>query len=214
MARYFIVIGLALLCSSFTICEKKVKSEGKINRIYIYPDCDDTSTYLKQRYQANHVVEYLYINSKLQYRRILDKADYWVVNEYTYDNGRKEVHRNDTFRSPIPDKTFTINDSSVLNIEYFNDGGYRICTYGYNRKSECLHPNVFASTIVFDSTYKGKMMGNLQIMCDTNTVTDAFSSEELMKIVHRERQTGLWRKYDFDNVKTDSMVYDPLKTEE
>ena len=185
-----------------------------MNRIYIYPDCNDTSCYLKQRYQANHVVEYLYVNSKLQYRRILDKVDGWIVNEYTYDNGRKEVHKNDTFLSAIPDKTFLINDSSVLNVSYFNDGGYRICTFGYNRKNECLHPDFYASTIVFDSTYAGKMEGNLRIICDTNTVTDGYSNEEVMKIVHRERQTGLWRRYDFDNTKIDSVVYDPLKAEE
>ena len=183
-------------------------------RVYIYPDCEDTSCYLKQRYQANHVVEYLYVNSKLQYRRILDKADPWIVNEYTYENGKKEVHRNDTFQAFIPDKTFNINDSFSLSLSYFNDGGYRICTYGYNRKNECLHPGALASTIVFDSIYQGKMEGQLRVICDTNTVTDAFSNEELMKIVHHERQTGLWRKYNFDNIKTDSLVYDPLKTEE
>ena len=202
---------LVLFCSSFNICEKKVKTDGKVTRMYIYPDCDDTSCYLKQRYQANHIVEYLYINSTLQYKRILDKGDRWIANEYTYDaNGKHEMHTSDTFFT-IPDKTLAIRDSTSLNIEYYGDGAYHICTYGYNRKKECMHPEVFASTIVFDSLYLGKMMGHLQIMCDTNSVTDAYTNEELVKIVHRERQTGLWYSYNSDDAKKDSTVYEPVK---
>lgn len=186
--------------------------DGRLNRIYIYPDCDDTSTYLKQRYNAYHIVEYLYINSRLRYRRILDKATPWIVNEYSYDaDGKHETHKTDTLRTTLPDKTLTINDSMSLNIEYYDDGGYHICSYGYNRKHECLHPDVFASTIVFDSAYTGKMEGRLRVICDTNSVTDAFTDQELVKIVHRERQTGKWYHYNAEGRKTDSTTYDPLK---
>ncbi len=212
MAKYLFIIFMAVMCSGFNLCEKKVKVDGKVNRIYIYPDCDDTSCYLKQRFQANHVVEYLYINSRLQYKRILDKTESWIVNEYTYDaNGKHEIHINDTFATNIPDKIFTINDSCTLNIEYYNDGGYHICTYGYNRKKECLHPDAYASTIVFERAYAGKMMGQLQVICDTNSVTDAFTNEELVKIVHRERQTGLWHTYNANDFIIDSTTYNPLK---
>ncbi len=214
MAKYLPIIVLALFCSSFNICEKKVVVNGTVNRIYIYPDCNDTSCYLKQRYQANHIVEYLYINSKLKYRRIIDKAGAWIVNEYLYNKAKGEEHRNDTFVNGIPDNCFAINDSCSLNIEYFGDGGYHICTYGYNRALECIHAGTFASTIVFDSMYKSKMEGSLQIICDTNSVTDAFTNEEVVKIVHRERQTGIWRSYNFSNYKTDSTLYSPLKKAE
>ena len=212
MAKYFFIVFLVVLCSSFNLCEKKVKIDGKVSRVYIYPDCDDTSTYLKQRFQANHVVEYLYINSRLQYKRILDKTESWIVNEYSYDAyGKHEVHINDTFKANIPDKIFTINDSCSLNIEYYNDGGYHICTYGYNRKRECQHPDVYASTIVFERAYIGKMMGHLQVICDTNSVTDAFTNEELVKIVHRERQSGLWHTYNANDYIIDSTTYDPMR---
>lgn len=170
---------------------------------------------MKQRYQANHIVEYLYINSVLQYRRILDKAGYWIVNEYTYDaNGKHEVHTIDTLRQELPERTFAINDSMSLNISYYNDGGYHICTYGYNRANECAHPDSFAQTIVFDSAYAGKMEGRLQIICDTNAVEDAMTGEEQLKIVHRERQNGKWYIYNAEGWKKDSTVYKPIKTSE
>ena len=211
MRKYlFVILGVTLFCSGFNICEKKVNVDGKLNRIYIYPDCRDTSTYVKQRYQANHIVEYLYIHSKLRYKRILDKAGYWIVNEFTYDKN-KETQLADTFSSDIPDKSFDINDSCSLNIEYFGDGGYRICTYGFNRHNECKHQETFASTIVFDSLYKSKNIGSLQIICDSNTVTDAFSNEEFVKIVHRERQTGKWYTVRLDNMVIDSTYFDTNK---
>lgn len=210
MFRYLIVIVIVTLCCGFNLCEKKVRVDGRLNRIYIYPDCNDTSCYLKQRYQANHVVEYLYINSTLRYKRILDKTEPWIANEYIYDStGKHEVHNTDTLRTGIPDKLFSINDSCSLNIEYYNDGGYHICTFGFDRRHECLHPDILASTIVFDSAYAGKMEGKLQILCDTNTITDAFSEEEVLKIVHRERQTGLWYIYNGEDHKTDSIAYKP-----
>lgn len=212
MAKYLFIFFMALSFCSFNICDKKVKADGKVTRVYIYPECDDTSTYIKQRFQANHVVEYLYINSLLQYKRILDKADVWVANEYVYDvAGKHEVHTSDTFATAIPDKCFAINDSCALNIEYYSDGGYHICTYGYNRKRECQHPDAYAGTIVFERAYVGKMAGGLRIICDTNSITDAYSNEELVKIVHRERQSGLWHTYNADDHLVDSTVYDPLK---
>ncbi len=210
MFRYIFFIALIAICSSFNLCEKKVFTDGRLNRVYIYPDCDDTSCYLKQRYNANHIVEYLYVHSRLQYRRILDKTDVWIMNEYTYDaNGQHEKHILDTLRGAIPDISFTINDSCSLNIEYYGDGGYHICTFGYNRKNECQHSRELASTIVFDSAYAGKMEGKLQIICDTNSVTDAYSGDELVKIVHRERQTGKWYHYNNQGWKTDSTIYKP-----
>lgn len=209
----FIVLALAVTALfGFTLCEKKVKVDGKLNRVYIYPDCDDTATYIKQRYQANHTVEYLYVNSILQYRRIIDKAGYWIINEYTYDSlGRHEVHTLDTLWESLPDRSFRINDTMSLNITYYNDGGYHIATYGYNRRNECAHPDSFAQTIVFDSAYAGKMEGRLQIICDTNSIEDAFSGDELVKIVHRERQRGKWYIYNADGWKKDSTVYNPVK---
>lgn len=208
MRKYlFVIVGVTFLCSGFNICEKKVNIDGKLNRIYIYPDCDDTSTYVKQRYQANHIVEYLYIHSKLQYKRILDKSGNWIVNEFTYEKN-KEIQHADTFAGNIPDKSFDINDTCSLNIEYFGDGGYRICTYGFNRQNECKHQETLASTIVFDSLYKSKNVGHMQIICDSNTVTDAFSNEDFVKIVHRERQVGKWYTVRLDNMVTDSIVYE------
>lgn len=204
--KIYIAFALAFLCFGFTICDKKVKTDGRVSRIYIYPDCNDTSTYLKQRYQAFHIVEYVYINSRLRYRRILDKAGRWVLNSYTYE-GKKELHTIDTLAGDIPDHSYAINDTCALNVEYYADGACRICTYGYNRANECRHTDSFASSIVFDSLYRGKMTGNLRIICDTNEVIDAYSNEELVKIVHRERQTGLWRIYDSNDMKKDSVVY-------
>jgi hypothetical protein len=208
MGKYLIIIGITLFCCSFNICEKKAKVDGKISRVYIYPDCDDTSTYLKQRYQANHIVEYLYVNSKLQYKRILDKAGPWIVNEFSYGKPGGETHRTDTFAGTVPDKSFGINDSCSLNIEYFGDGGYHICTYGYDRHHECAHQADYASSIVFDSLYKSKMVGSLQIICDSNSLTDAFTNEEFVKIVHRERQVGMWYSVREDNMRIDSTKYD------
>ncbi len=210
MAKYLIIVAIALLCCGFNICERKVVTDGKISRVYIYPDCNDTGTYLKQRYQANHVVEYLYIHSRLQYKRILDKAGNWIVNEFNYGQ-HKEAQRTDTFAGPIPDKCFDINDSCALNIEYFADGGYRVCTYGYNRHFECSHQETLATTIVYDSLYKSKTVGHLQIVCDSNTVTDAFSNEEFVKIVHRERQAGKWYTVRLDGMVTDSSFFDAEK---
>ncbi len=215
MSRYIFFIALVAICSSFNLCEKKVFVDGRLNRVYIYPDCNDTSCYLKQRYNANHIVEYLYINSRLQYRRILDKTDVWIMNEFTYDaDGKHEAHKIDTLRNGIPDKSFAINDTCSLNIEYYGDGGYHICSFGYNRKNECQHVDELASTIVFDSAYTGKMEGKLQIICDTNSVIDAFSGEELVKIVHRERQTGKWYHYDAKGWKVDSTIYKPAIKQE
>lgn len=209
MGKYFIIagIGIVLLFCGFNICEKKVWTNGKIARVYIYPDCDDTGTYLKQRYNANHIVEYLYIHSRLRYKRILDKAGVWVVNEYTYSKKNDEVYRIDSFPDMIPDKSFDINDSCSLNIEYFADGGYHICTYGFNRNQECRHQQICASTIVFDTVYKSKRMGSLQIICDSNAVTDAFTNDEFVKIVHRERQTGMWYTVRDDGMRMDSIFY-------
>jgi hypothetical protein len=207
-AKYLFAIFVVIGCSAFSICERKVMVDGKMNRIYIYPDRSDTSTYLKQRFQPNHVVEYLYVNSKLRYKRILDRTIYWVVNEYINPGQRNEQHITDTFRLGIPEKVFDINDSCALNVEYFNDGGYHICTYGYNRANECAHSQVYASTVVFDSLYAAKMMGALQVICDTNTVTDALTSEEYYKIVHRERQRGKWYTFDLNEYKKDSTVYE------
>ena len=206
--KYILLIVVVLFCSAFNICEKKIITDGVISRIYIYPDCEDTSCYLKQRYQANHVVEYLYINSHLTYKRIMDKANGWIVNEYSYDSGR-ENHKLLNYPGLIPDASYPINDTCSLNIEYFADGAYHICTFGFNRANECKHTGTYSSTIVFDTLYKSKMEGHLQIICDTNSVTDAFTNEELVKIVHRERQTGTWRTYDLKNYKTDSAFYDP-----
>jgi hypothetical protein len=42
-------------------------------------------------------------------------------------------------------------------------------------------------------------------------VTDAFTNEELVKIVHRERQTGLWHTYNANDFIIDSTTYNPLK---
>ncbi|MBC7553999.1 MAG: hypothetical protein H7257_08470 [Taibaiella sp.] len=209
MRKYIAVIALMCFCCGFNICEKKIKADGKVTRIYIYPDCNDTACYLKQRYQANHIVEYLYINSKLRYKRILDKAAPWIVNEFAYGPEAAERQKQDTIYGNIPDRGFDINDTCSLNIEYFADGGYHICTYGYNRANECRHPEAHASTIVFDTLYKTKMMGNLQIICDTNSVTDALTNEELIKIVHRERQTGRWLTYNFEDYIIDSATYKP-----
>ncbi len=208
MAKYLLVIALVFVCSSFNICERKVITDGTISRVYIYPDCGDTSCYLKQRYQANHVVEYLYINSELRYKRILDKTSSWIANVYTFTKDSSQ-HRVDTIAGNLPDYSFAINDSCSLNVEYFADGAYHICTYGYNRANECRHTDSYSSTIVFDSLYKSKMMGSLQIICDTNSVTDAYTNEEFVKIVHRERQIGMWRTFDLKNYKTDSAYYDP-----
>ncbi len=210
MAKYFIIIAVTLLCCGFNICERKVLTDGKIARVYIYPDCNDTSTYLKQRYQANHIVEYLYIHSRLEYKRILDKAGSWIVNDCNYKLNAATTHT-DTFAGQIPDKSFDINDSCSLNIEYFADGGYRVCTYGHNRHFECKHQETLATTIVYDTLYRSKTVGHLQIICDSNTVTDAFSNEEFVKIVHRERQTGKWYTVRLDGMVTDSSVYDTDK---
>ncbi len=214
LAKYLVIIALACCCSGFNICETKVLQNGIATRIYIYPDCNDTSCYLKLRYQANHVVEYLYIGSQLRFKRILDKAGPWIANEYTYEKGKGETHRVDTMQGALPDECLAINDTCALNIEYYGDGGIHICTYGYNRALECQHTESYASTIVFDSLYKGKMQGSLQIICDTNTVTDAFTNEDVVKIVHRERQKGMWHTYAADNRITDSTYYDPLKKPE
>ena len=210
-SKYIMFIGLLVFCCSFNICEKKIKTDGKASRIYIYPDCADTSTYLKQRYQANHTVEYLYIHSTLKFKRILDKNGVWIINEFTYTKEHGEIQKTNSIAGAVPDKSFAINDSCSLNIEYFADGGYHICTYGYNRANECLHKDSYASTIVFDSLYKGKMMGSLQVICDSNSVTDAATNEEFVKIVHRERQTGKWLTYNFDDYIIDSTRFEPGK---
>ena len=211
MGKYFIIAGILLFCCGFNICERKVKVDGKVSRVYIYPDCDDTGTYVKQRYQANHIVEYFYLHSSLKYKRILDRAGKWIANELSFDSLGREVRHSDTLAGDLPDKGFDINDSCALNIEYYADGGYHICTYGYNRHNECKHQDTYASTIVFDSLYKSKLIGHMQIICDSNSVTDAFTNEEFVKIVHRERQAGMWYTVREDNMVIDSTRYEDDK---
>lgn len=208
MSRFGILIGVILLCCAFNICEKKVKTDGKVSRIYIYPDCNDTGTYLKQRYQAFHIVEYLYVHSKLKYKRIMDRNEVWIVNEFWYNEKNKETAKLDTFPGSPPDMSFDINDSCALSIEYFTDGGYHICTYGFNRQNECLHQDTHASSIVFDSLYKSKTIGDLQTICDSNSITDVLTNEDFVKIVHRERQVGKWYTVRDDGMRIDSVVYD------
>jgi hypothetical protein len=142
-------------------------------------------------------------------KRILDRGDFWIINEYFYDDKNREHHKCDSVTGLLPDVAFAINDSMALNVEYFQDGGFHICTYGFNRANECKHADILAATIVFDTLYRTKMEGSLQIICDSNTITDAFTNEEMIKVVHRERQVGMWRTYNLNNYKIDSAIYKP-----
>ncbi len=186
-----------------------MNDDKTVSREYIYPDCTDTSTYIKQRYSAFHVAEYFFVHSKLMRKRVLDKNGYWVLNETIYNSKGKGITHTDTIRGDLPDVVYDVNDSMAVNVAYYQDGGLHICTYGFNRANECKHTDILAATIVFDSLYKSKMEGPLQIICDSNTITDAFTNEELIKVIHRERQTGMWRTYNIYGGKTDSAIYKP-----
>jgi len=47
--RYLFLIATIILACSFTICDKIVKKDSGWE-MYVYPDCSDSTTYLKQVY--------------------------------------------------------------------------------------------------------------------------------------------------------------------
>lgn len=208
MTVKYLLLGLALLLTSF-MCERKMSKQGKVATVFIYPDCNDTSCYLKQKYEPFHIVDYLYIDSKLRSKRIIDRSqNSWVVNDFGYPVDAKRWHRIDTFTNDLPDNCYLVNDSCGLKVQYYADGGIKVCSYGFDRSSECRHSGSLVPAIIFDSLYHFKSCGQVRVICDSDYVTDAFTNQDFLKIVHRERQTGVWRRYNKEGVKLDSLVYD------
>jgi hypothetical protein len=181
-----------------------------VKAVVVYPNCADTACYLKQKYQPNHVVEYLYKNSRLRYKRIMDKTDAWIINEYVYNDKGKAVHVTDTAADVLPEYAYSINDTMQLQLRYRQDGGIALCSYNYRRNKECEHNLEPMWAVLYDSAYQRKTLGTMMVLCDSNYVTDAQTNEEFLKIVHREGMQGKWIRYDLRNYKLDSTIHNDL----
>lgn len=204
LSAVFIVLWVALVAGK--LCEQKVKQGGKVSRVYIYPDCDDTSTYIKQRYQPNHIAEYFYVNSTLLYRKVADKTDKWIVNTFDYTN-RKVIRTVDTVDGDLKDAVYSYNDSQQIGVMYHPDGAYKYCATSYNRSFECKHSGSVTDGIIFTQGYNSKSVGNILVLCDTVEVEDVATGNIVLKVLHKERKTGFWYTYDSLGYKRDSIFY-------
>ena len=221
--KYIVALLALILCCSFTICDKlKIKYHGISSTLYIYPDCDDSTTFIQQEYYVSEATKERKVPSKIwtiEKESVSINECFCIHNQTVYDSyihlGQdtfysENTHNNCWVKTSSVEPPFSrevrLNDSSKMRIQYFRNGRIWSCEFGVLDRTGHIY-----ECIEWDTSYESKWKGFLK---DVRGSTDSIEyeypdGESGYKIVvsHPSVKTGTWKKYNSADVLIDSMVY-------
>ncbi len=215
MTKYIVFASVLVLCCSFTICDKLEEQKDKTWKLYIYPFCEDTTTYvvrdcrIKPAYKErdyvkrspwkNHPIEYIYMEhffisgvekqiSTYSYRKEGGKLITRYTDENKYDGGRSMYVSNTRMCEA---KSYTFSDSLHLGVDYFKNGAiksYRMENWNTGD----------AVAMEWDSLYQYKWQGKYKSGGVVDTLQSFDGGTETIKIIihSSEKKDGTWIKYN------------------
>ncbi len=225
VAAFFIGIAAVLVCCAFTICPKLSKETDGGYRIYVYPICGDSTTFITQEFEKldTETVRVL-PNGKWtaftdNYR--IDEAFVVAgVELHTMEIRRLERRTSITYRSnwgtanqltnstgTLPDiRLFKVNDFLSVTVAYFGNGQIKSCNVNVGSNAS------LRETIEFDSISQSCWVGVQKIsgFNRDSTVREYEQTGEvitLFRISDIYQRTGKWLRYNFQGIVTDSIFY-------
>ena len=227
--RYLMLIAIVIVACSFTIREKLVKKDNGWE-MYVYPDCEDSTTYFKQIYYLKDI--YREKNKRgewIEYAGEYDIAEFFCLHDFICRTSSYVFRHNDTF---FTDKVYYSEENSEefyrkvmvkyrsiktekydIQVEYYNNGTFKnfsIITY--------VDGNWRRASTEWDSLHSERWEG-IYKQDRLNERRDSVFTEDKFNAINTEIITydsiiknGLWKKYNNQNETLDSIYYpDPKR---
>jgi len=222
--RYLFLIATIILACSFTICDKIVKKDSGWE-MYVYPDCSDSTTYLKQVYherdpykEKNKIGEWIrrvgeysidenfhLHDTLLSYsNHVFGHDDTFLNQNVFYGHGVWESFqvRFDKFR-------WITTEKYDIDVAYYDNGTFKkinIVTYPKNEHRQI-------ASMEWDESHDTKWQGSRKAVF--NDRQDSVISEDestgqvnTLIISHdSDVKNGWWKKYNTKNEVLDSIYY-------
>ncbi len=222
--RYLLLIAIIIVARSFTICDKIVKKDSGWE-MYVYPDCQDSTTYLKQVYDARD--PYREKNKKgewIRYAGEYDIVEQFYLHDTLLSSSSHFFHHDDTFLNQNVfyghdvwesfqvrfDKFRWITTEKYdIDVAYYDNGTFKKINIVTHPKNE--HRRI--ASIEWDQPNDTKWIGSRKAVFndrqDSVFIEEELTGENVTKIISHDSdiKNGWWKKYNTMNEVLDSIYY-------
>ena len=210
--RYLLLFTIAVLACSFNICQKIVKKD-KGWEMYVYPDCSDSTTYLKQIYYARDPYNERRNGDWARYEGEYDIDERFYIHDFIWRTSSYVFKHNDSlftdkvyygeenseefYRKVMPENRRIITEKYDIYIGYYSDGTFKY----FSVMTDPNNDSRATSCIQWDSLHSTRWEGVYKV--------DIFREpEERVDISHdTDVKNGWWKKYNDKNEVLDSIYY-------